>query len=777
MPWPSPTDYNEAVQNPRLGFADPELKLGQPEMTPLGMPRPYSGAFATVYKLQCGANTWAVRCFNREFPDQQERYEAIGAHLARVRLPYTVAFQYLRRGILVRGQWYPVVKMQWLRGQTLAEYVDQHLASVEDLLGLADQWQRMLHDLRAASVAHGDLSHGNILVVDGKLRLVDYDGMYVPALAGREAHEIGHRNYQHPGRERRHFGPHLDHFSAWVIYLSLLALSSDPGLWQQFHGGDECLLLRRSDFEDPAKSQLLVSLSKSFDPRTRRVAEDFRDLLRLPLETLPPLGVAPPRTAASAICAGCGRPLGARVSRCPTCGLELVPGSGGAVPGWLSDHLPRKPTAVAPAEESVTPAAGDLSWIFDRLADNARQESFDTSAAIEHFLFWFTIFLSAVTGGAVALEVISLSVLLQIFAVIYPVLFTFLGVRYRSIPAVRERLEALHMLRPVERTLGSLSRWSRWQFAKNRRLRNRQARFAAKELAQRKVIETKERNRLAELQSEFRRHLAETASARLRLQGDEHSVYRRLDAEFARKIADLSARIDAVAHEEHRRRETALRDLRTHELGIFLRRHRVGETFLPGVNTQVIAALAIAGLVTAADLVPWRLQGIPGLNPFCAETLLRWRRDLEASAVLPQTLPPAALQKVRMEMDTVRHALEEERMRKQQQLINERAIVRNSYARGREDLDRADAAANAKTRAESDRVSARSRRQIEQLRHLIEPKLRKLAEKLDQIQANVALTRQQTCELAWKQSQILHRLGATRELTFAAYLRRVIVGN
>ena len=38
---------------------------------------------------------------------------------------------------------------------------------------------------------------------------MDYDTLYVPALAGRESPELGHRNYQHPDRTRKDFGPML----------------------------------------------------------------------------------------------------------------------------------------------------------------------------------------------------------------------------------------------------------------------------------------------------------------------------------------------------------------------------------------------------------------------------------------------------------------------------------------------------------------------------------------------------------------------------------------
>jgi len=49
---------------------------------------------------------------------RQERYRHIAAALETARLPFTVPFVYLERGIQVHGQWYPAVKMEWVEGQT-----------------------------------------------------------------------------------------------------------------------------------------------------------------------------------------------------------------------------------------------------------------------------------------------------------------------------------------------------------------------------------------------------------------------------------------------------------------------------------------------------------------------------------------------------------------------------------------------------------------------------------------------------------------------------------
>jgi hypothetical protein len=94
MPWPTPQDYQEAVQNPGTAFDDAELRAARPEEDALGLPRAVTGGFASVYKLTApSGRAWAVRCFLRDVPDQQKRYDLIGRELARLNLPYTTAFE------------------------------------------------------------------------------------------------------------------------------------------------------------------------------------------------------------------------------------------------------------------------------------------------------------------------------------------------------------------------------------------------------------------------------------------------------------------------------------------------------------------------------------------------------------------------------------------------------------------------------------------------------------------------------------------------------------
>jgi hypothetical protein len=319
MPWPTPQEYNEAIQHPGLCFEDVELRSGMPDLTPLGLPRPITGNFASVYRVRASGD-WAVRCFFREFADSGERYAAISAHLAAARLPHMVGFEYLQRGIRVGGTWFPVLKMQWVEGALLGDFVAQHRHDAAVIRDLANRWLEMLNRLEGRSIAHGDLQHGNVLVVGGTLRLVDYDGMYVPALGGRISHELGHPNYQHPLRTGIHFGAGLDRFSGWIIYLSLLALQRSPDLWDDLSAGDECLLFRRFDFEAPDRSATIARLRA--ESGLRPIAEQVERLLALPPLHLPP--VAPLE------------PGGRRPQSRPAVGHSTLP-------EWVAESIPPTP--------------------------------------------------------------------------------------------------------------------------------------------------------------------------------------------------------------------------------------------------------------------------------------------------------------------------------------------------------------------------------------------------------------------------------------------------
>ncbi len=258
--WPTPQDYNEAIQSPLACFSDPDLKIGTVETNMLGLPRAMTGAFASVYRINSNNKSWAVRCFLTSRLDQKDRYRHISDFVLFDDLDCTIDFHFVEQGINVKGKWYPCLKMPWVSGDTLDVYLAKNYKTPGQMKKLLEDFHKMVDSLECAGVGHGDMQHGNIIVTEAGLRLVDYDALYVPALLGRKSLELGHPNYQHPDRNEHHFDPDVDNFSCWLIHTSLLALAIDPGLYEQFNGGDECILFRRTDLARPEESKLFEAL-------------------------------------------------------------------------------------------------------------------------------------------------------------------------------------------------------------------------------------------------------------------------------------------------------------------------------------------------------------------------------------------------------------------------------------------------------------------------------------------------------------------------------------
>jgi hypothetical protein len=295
MGWPLSQEYNEAIQTPADCFADPELGAGQPVVNAMGLPMPRSGNYADVYEfLGAQGNRWAVKCFTREVSHLQERYGAISDHLRKAQLPFSVDFEYLERGIRIHGHWYPILKMQWVEGQLLNEFVRGNLDKPVLLEKLSQIWVRMGQRLREAKIAHADLQHGNVILVSGSkatslaVKLIDYDGMWVPALAREKSGEVGHPGFQHPRRlEHGTYNAEVDRFPLLAVACALRALSvAGRSLWEAFDNGDN-LLFRQRDFEAPARSPLFAQLLRM--PEVRDLAVALIDAARMPLEQTPRL--------------------------------------------------------------------------------------------------------------------------------------------------------------------------------------------------------------------------------------------------------------------------------------------------------------------------------------------------------------------------------------------------------------------------------------------------------------------------------------------------------
>jgi hypothetical protein len=308
---PERLSYDEAMlfSTVRLKILDSQIKQGKVEtvtvQTQAGqMIRPWGmeGGFAVVYKFRTlGGQLRALRCFRVPMkPDTQFRYEHIGPYFHKHAAAITAGFKYHDQGILVKeqgkqgGTIYPIIEMDWVDGVTLVEKLEE-LCQKRDratLKNLSDQWLTILTTLQKAHIAHGDLAGVNVMVrSDGRMILIDYDGVYIPEFAGLPQILLGQPDFQHPQMGKRPFNEHMDAFSALVIYTVLLALSAQPELWQKHMKRspqgtllDVNLLLTQSDFQHPQQSAIFRDLEQSSNPQVRTLTKELKRACQQPIE-------------------------------------------------------------------------------------------------------------------------------------------------------------------------------------------------------------------------------------------------------------------------------------------------------------------------------------------------------------------------------------------------------------------------------------------------------------------------------------------------------------
>ncbi len=271
MKFPSIEQYGEAMQFPANTILDPKLNLGRVQTDTLGLPWGRSGAFALTFKVSSQGANFAFRCFQSQRDSMHERYESISKFLSKKTINGFVNFRYLDEGIRIQKVNYPVVIMDWASGQSLGSYIEENLQNKGTLTVLQKNLEKLALELEAAGIAHGDIQSQNILVnTTGELALVDYDGVFVPALAKLTAIESGHRNFQHPQREKLlPFDSTLDRFPFALLHTSIGAIIEDPALWDEFKCHPEKILFSSDDLQNPGKSKIFKKLAQNSQIKKR----------------------------------------------------------------------------------------------------------------------------------------------------------------------------------------------------------------------------------------------------------------------------------------------------------------------------------------------------------------------------------------------------------------------------------------------------------------------------------------------------------------------------
>ena len=264
MQYPLISEYLAAIQDAHDNLD--KLNHLVPVLDKHDEPYRSSGAFAVVFKMkdeQTG-KCYALKCFTEEQEGRAEAYRQIAEELEFVDSPYITSVKYLEKELFVdcncEDDEFPVLLMDWIEGETMETFIAENYTDSYEMSMLCYRFCKMAAWLRSQSFAHGDIKPDNIIVrPDGTLTLVDYDGMFVPAMKGQKSPTIGTKDFSHPLRTIDDFDETIDDFALASIALSLKAISLDSSLLQSY-GASDRLLFSATDYLDLSKSKIFAAL-------------------------------------------------------------------------------------------------------------------------------------------------------------------------------------------------------------------------------------------------------------------------------------------------------------------------------------------------------------------------------------------------------------------------------------------------------------------------------------------------------------------------------------
>ena len=255
-----------------------------------------SGAFAAVFKGSLNGKTYAIRCFLSSENEAINRYTSICNYLKKINSSWKTECEFMEDELVHEGTSYPILGMEWMDGLLINQFVSENLSSNSVLSKLQEKLVLLSEDLERNKVGHGDIQCGNIIVsgsaTDFQLKLIDYDGMYVPDLDSKISIERGRSEFQHPKRSLNNYSPEMDRFSFWVLITALEALKLDKTLWREvMQGGFNTLdnfLFTIQDFLNPNQSALFGKLVNINSSALKFYVETLKWLCNSDYSIIPP---------------------------------------------------------------------------------------------------------------------------------------------------------------------------------------------------------------------------------------------------------------------------------------------------------------------------------------------------------------------------------------------------------------------------------------------------------------------------------------------------------
>ncbi len=294
--WPGHNEYDVAIKNHHKTFP-PEYKNGDFVLQNVHpIPIREVGGFAIAYKFKKNDDDeLAIRVFQEKgFSKKRgERFKKISKFFQDEnileKIPSLVSFQFKSEAITLKNIRikdkngsietkseikFPLIEMQWVKGQNMGNYINKIFDDKQKMIQLSEKIRIVFSDLENNGVSHGDIAPENIIITPKEeIKLIDYDGFFIPQFRGDSPVEEGHTEFQHHNRGNSNikdypvYDEKLDRFSALVTYLSLKAIAYDPS-FKNFIDNDKVLCFTKEDFmkiKNGEKPEIIIELEKTKD--------------------------------------------------------------------------------------------------------------------------------------------------------------------------------------------------------------------------------------------------------------------------------------------------------------------------------------------------------------------------------------------------------------------------------------------------------------------------------------------------------------------------------
>jgi DNA-binding helix-hairpin-helix protein with protein kinase domain len=479
-----------------------------------------------------------------------------------------------------------------------------------------------------------------------------------------------------------------------------------------------------------------------------------------------------------------------------------VPGARAGMPSWLADHVPSasptRATLVAagapalgagsgpPATHPPGQSPGQSVWVLDHLAPRAAPLVWFNASPVVPRL-WV-----AVVACVVALCVVGvlLPVLQPLAALLWAIAVAAaavggaaLTVTYRREAAVVAKRGARRDLVRVEQRAVELERRFLAVGAQRTdlirafdrdmvRVEREVTQLAAREAAEKRAVHARPHHPVRVLQDKL-----------AALDRDQQAELQSERSRYQTQISQINTRLGALSTQEQQEVSNADAAARRKWLENALRLRRIASASIPNIGPGLKANLAAAGITTAADVSPYRVQNVPGIGYARATALVKWRVDYEAliNASFPTTIVASTIAQIRERYRLQREPLERDRARLMAELTVAEHRVTARYDEPRRHLSQQLALAI----GEATRLVAQETADIESRyareRDERETRIAKLRTQHDLdvqgLDARVAQAMKEIGQAKWELAQRQRAVEPYRALSFWSYLALVFLNR